>query len=256
MRNLCEYIFEKFRVDNNFNSSNIPSDGEVELPYTFNIYNEGPKNKDHKITKSIFYKLGRANNWKIVMCPKDADNIVYKKAPTVINTNNFKHAPELDDTIYLPLSFYNIKENVYEERWKDFIDTLKPYFKSGKVSVTIDKPKKTNTRYFIELTVNDNGFNRERDEKIEELTSSKALNELKKEWDEKCRKAKEDHDKRMSSIRDKMKNGTATDDELIDLYYDTTEELEQWEIAEKIKNPELHNRMLSDAKRRYYANGG
>ena len=53
-----------------------------------------------------------------------------------------------------------------------------------------------------------------------------------------------------------MANGTATDKELVELYDDTTEELEQWTIAEKIKNPDLRNDLVRDDKRRYYANGG
>ena len=56
MKSLNEFCNEQSLIQECITAIN-ESKEPIKLPYTFDIYNEGPKNKDYKITKSNIYKI-------------------------------------------------------------------------------------------------------------------------------------------------------------------------------------------------------
>lgn len=177
----------------------------IKLPYTFDIYNEGSKNVNYKITKSTIYKIFFSIDKKeefdtkdgekvvkfvdkhsqMIKLPLPASEIIYKNYPTKENTKNWTEIPEIIDYTYAGAWYsdkyveYNYRK--YNEDWNKWFKMLKPYMK-GKISVTIDESnQKDDTGWkTLEIKVNNDQFNKEREEKIEELKDPKHL----KEWAE------------------------------------------------------------------------
>ena len=111
MKTLLEYYNEIQLINaclQNINESKDP----IKLPYTFDVYNEGPKNKDYKIAKANIYKIffniekqefEKEDGEKVVkfvdhydqmIClPLPADKITYKTYPTKENTKDWTEIP-------------------------------------------------------------------------------------------------------------------------------------------------------------------
>lgn len=210
------------RITNYINENCIPFDlyydikeskqDKLQLPYTFDIYNEGPKNKDYKITKSTIYKIffnidkqeriekdGEIvvkfldHHSQMIKLPLPADKITYRYFPDKESTKNWTEMPEIKDYTwagawysdkYVEYNYYD-----YNKDWNAWFRLIKPYMK-GKVSVTIDDSgEKEYSSKILEIKVNNDLFNKEREEKIKEL---KDLSNLKKWAEEADRKEKEE----------------------------------------------------------------
>ena len=205
MKNFKSYISENLLVESCINAINESSQ-PIKLPYTFDIYNEGPKNKDYKITKSniykIFFSIDKSEEFnqedgttvvkfvdkheQMIKLPLPADKITYKEYPTKKSTDNWTKIPEVQDYMYAgawysnKISEYNYSK--YNEDWNTWFRMIKPYMR-GKISVTVneEKPKKENGDKVLVFTVNNDKFNQAREQKIQEL---KDVNNLKKWADE------------------------------------------------------------------------
>lgn len=209
MKNLHEYINEQSLIDECIASINESKD-PIKLPYTFDIYNEGSKNVDYKITKStiykVFFSIDKKENFtdrdgnkvvrfvdnhdQMIRLPLPANSITYKKYPDKETTKDWTEIPEISDSMWAGAWYsnkyveYNYKR--YNEDWNKWFKLLKPYMK-GKISVTIDENGKVNSLgdKELEIRVNDDRFNKEREEKINELKDPKHLKEWADEADAK-----------------------------------------------------------------------
>lgn len=215
MKNLKDYINENELISYSKDIiGNAVNEGkfQIDLPYTFDIYNEGAKNKNYKITKANIKKIyfgaerteesQKENGVKVIKflksyaqmirLPLPADRITYKDFPTKENTKNWTVIPEIQEYTYAGAWYSDkyVEYNYYKynEDWNNWLTMLKPYMK-GKISVTIDESsEKEYDNTVLEIKVNNNIFNKEREEKIKELKDVKHL----KEWaDEADRKEKE-----------------------------------------------------------------
>lgn len=201
MKNITEYFNEILLIKScldNINESNEP----IKLPYTFDIYNEGPKNKDYKITKSniykIFFSIGKeefeendgtkvvnfVDNYDQMIClPLPANKITYKVFPTKENTKNWTEIPQIREYTWAGAwysrKFVEYNYQKYNKDWNEWFNMIKPYMK-GKISVTISEDKDKNGKYLI-FNLNNDKFNQEREEKIKDLKNPKHLEEWAQE---------------------------------------------------------------------------
>lgn len=203
---------------------------KIKLPHTFDIYNSGAKNVNHKITKYNIYKIffnidGDAVNFidtysEFIKLPLAPNDITYIEQPTKSNTNNWESVPEVNEYTYAG-AYYSDKSveynyDRYNSDWDRWLNSLRPYM-SGKISVTIKEDKersKTGHKQLI-IIVNNDKFNKDRDDKIKELKNPDNLkryaedakrreNEInQKEVDRK--KAQNEHDKWWNSLSDSEK---------------------------------------------------
>lgn len=162
MKNLSEYINEAY-------------DKEIKLPYTFDIYNEGEKNKDFKITKSniyhLYFKLESNVDKSLdssIRLPLVAEEIRYAEPLDEETTKNWTKVPRIRKDSYAG-AWYSDKQteynyNKYNRDWNEWLRSLKPYMR-GKISVTLDVE---DGQLFIK--VNDDKFNKQREEKIKNLS--------------------------------------------------------------------------------------
>lgn len=207
MKNLQEYVVEAVG-------------GKIKLPYTFDIYNSGPKNLNHKITKINIYKIymNLANDNKygydsMIKLPLAPNDITYAERINKDNTDNWTKLPEIKDYMYAG-GYYSEKRveynyNDYNRDWDKWLNSLKPYM-SGKISVTIRKDD--NNKRDLVIEVNNTKFNKERKEKISNLKDLKNLEpyiEEERRYKEEIRqkeiadkKAKEAHDRWWKSLSD------------------------------------------------------
>lgn len=184
----------------------------ITLPYNFDLYNEGPKNKDFKITKKKIYDMyfkilgfewtkdkdGKINGAKktgkqykpSILLPLPASEITYKKFPNKTNTDNWTQIPEL--SLYTSAgAWYSDKHveynyNEYNRDWNRWLKSLKPYI-HGKISCSIIENKDDDKR--LEIIINEDKFNKDREEKINQLSDVNLL----KQWaDEADAKEKEE----------------------------------------------------------------
>lgn len=179
----------------------------IKLPYTFDIYNKGPKNTDFKITKLNIYKVffGAETDDKgfdqMIRLPLPANKINYAEVPTSENTDNWTKIPEIREYTYCG-GWYSDKwvEYGYSEYNKDWNEYLTSLFKDikSKVSVTVteDPEDKTVEGTRLVFTINNDKFNKEREERIKELSDPKHLKEWKDEADAAEKKRIEDEKKR------------------------------------------------------------
>lgn len=203
MKNLQEYVVESI-------------EGKIKLPYTFDIYNSGPRNLNHKMTKINIYKiymdLDRNYNGMIKL-PLAPNDITYAERINKDNTDNWTKLPEIEDYMYAG-GYYSEKRveynyNDYNRDWDKWLNSLKPYM-SGKISVTIRQDNKDKRDLVIE--VNNAKFNKERKEKISNLKDLKNLepyieeerkyNDRIKQREIEDKKAKEAHDRWWKSLSD------------------------------------------------------
>ena len=157
---------------------------KIRLPHTFDIYNSGPKNVDHKITKHNIYKIFFSiedsavefvdKYAQMIKLPLAPDEIAYAEYPTKANTDNWTKVPEIVTHTYAG-AWYSDKwveynYNNYNRDWDNWLDSLKPYM-SGKVSVTLSDSKEKDGWGWKQLmiTVNNDKFNKEREAKIKQL---------------------------------------------------------------------------------------
>lgn len=205
MEQLSEYIHHINEAQN-----------DISLPYKFDIYNEGMKNKNFDISKKVIYgiwnKLGEYTNTRPIyrngkeignyeeekyhvehdylsdiILPLAADYIGYIEKPDKINTNDWTVIPKL--RLYTKASTWSGRnadeKRKYDEAWEYWFRQLKPYMK-GKISVTIDENREYVGHYDVRyrnkpdllITINDPKFEADRQAKITELTNP----ELLKEW--------------------------------------------------------------------------
>lgn len=190
MISLKEYITEK-------------NQEKITLPYTFDLYNEGAKNKDFYITKrSIYFTYFKINNLSsvdknggFIKLPVVGDKIEYKEFPSKENTDNWTKVPEIHEYSYAG-AFYSDKvveynKKKYDRDWEEWLRSLKPYM-SGKISVTLYSE---NGQLFMK--VNDKKFNDDRKAKLDELND---ISNVKKIGDEISKKEKEEMEKEAKRI--------------------------------------------------------
>ena len=189
----------------------------IKLPYTFDIYNSGPKNVGHKITKHNIYKIffsieDSAVDFvdeyaQMIKLPLAPDKIGYKEYPTKANTDNWTKVPEIVTHMYAG-AWYSDKwveynYNNYNRDWDNWLGSLKPYM-SGKVSVTLsDSNEKDEIGWkYLVVTVNNDKFNKDREERIKYLqdpanlqyyaeAERKRVEAIERENAERLRKQKE-----------------------------------------------------------------
>lgn len=190
---------------------------KIRLPHTFDIYNSGPKNVSHKITKHNIYKIFFSiedsavefvdKYAQMIKLPLAPDAIAYKEYPTKANTNNWTEVPEIVTHMYAGAWYsdkwveYNYDN--YNRDWDRWLNSLKPYM-SGKVSVTLSDSNEKDGFGWKQLIINVNNdkFNKEREEKIKRLqdpanlqyyaeAERKRAEEIERENAERIRKQKE-----------------------------------------------------------------
>ena len=179
MKNLYEYINEAYTKGKK----------KITLPYTFDIYNEGDKNKDFKITKSNIYHIyfsledgvDRSLDSSIEL-PLAADDIQYAEPLDKETTKNWTAAPRIRTNMYAGAWYSDKKSeynyNKYNEDWNTWLRSLKPWMK-GKIEVTLlSKDSK------LTIHVNDNDFNKKREEKIKELSDVDKIKKFGHDVDE------------------------------------------------------------------------
>ena len=168
----------------------------IHLPHTFDIYNSGPKNVGHKITKhniyKIFFSIGSTavdfiNDYaQMIKLPLAPEMIAYKEYPTKANTNNWTKVPEIVTHMYAG-AWYSDKwveynYNNYNNDWDKWLGSLRPYM-SGKVSVTLSESDEKD--YFglkhLVISVNNPKFNKEREERIKQLQDPTNLQKYAEE---------------------------------------------------------------------------
>ena len=209
MKHLKDTIFESTLIINCLDLINEEKD-QIKLPYIFDLYNEGPKNKDFKISKAniykIFFSVGKSeevdkeegkkvvkfieNYSQMIRLPLPADKITYKEIPNKENTKNWTEIPEINEYMWAGAWYSNkFKEYNYtkhNEDWNEWFTMIKPFMK-GKISVTIDETGENNKLDYktLGIIVNNEQFNKEREEKIKELKDPKNLEKWSTEADEK-----------------------------------------------------------------------
>ena len=243
MKSLNEFCNEQSLIQECITTINESSQS-IKLPYTFDIYNEGPKNKDYKITKSTIYKIFFSidkkeefekedgtkvlkfvdNHSQMIKLPLPADKITYREFPNKETTKNWTVVPEIRDYTWAGAWYSNkfaeYNYSKYNKDWNEWFTMLKPFMK-GKISVTIKESdeKKSYDGKVLEIVVNNDQFNKDREEKIKELKDPKHLKEwadevdaaekteIKKhqEEEEKHKKAKEEWNKWWNNLSDDEK---------------------------------------------------
>ena len=162
----------------------------VTLPMEFDIYNEGQKNKDFKITKYTFRKTLGDYGPKfgdMILLPLSANDLHYKEKPNKENTKDFTEMPELIQYVKQQTWYSDKRGESYDWReWNQIMDGwlrgLKPYIKRGKIKVKVEEHKEDERCRMI-LIVDDENFNKDREEKIIEMEDKKNLETWKKEWE-------------------------------------------------------------------------
>ena len=247
MKRLTEFIDQKTFEFENYEviKEAYNSKKDIKLPHTFDIYNEGPKNKDYKISKSVihelFFKIEKTEEIKVddnytvvkfldkynqfIRLPLPADKIDYKEWPTKSSTNNWTKLPEINEYTSAGAWYsdkwveYNWRK--YNEDWSKWFKMLKPYMK-GKISVTIwtdGKEDKFGDKQLF-ITVNNDKFNKEREEKIKELSNVDNLKKWAEEADAKekaeieQRKKEEEEKKKREEEWSKWWNSLSDDERL------------------------------------------
>lgn len=231
MKSLIEYLNENLYIQ----EARVPKN--VELPYTFDIYNSGPKNRDYKITKATIHnvyfaseqwpeyeldqeetkknpgmKIYKARSPKydwafLISLPLPASEIRYKEWPDKSSTSNWTKVPELIDHTYCPSFAWKPKEaynwNEYNYMWSDWLDSIHSYM-HGKISVTMQKSGEKDEfgKEYVELHINDKRFNDERDSKIKEMSD---VSNLKKWADEASAKEKAEMERKQKEEEKKRK---------------------------------------------------
>lgn len=194
MKNFQDYFCERLLIKEcirNINEAKEP----IKLPYTFDIYNEGAKNVNYKITKStiykIFFNIGKSENYsQMIKLPLPGDKITYKEFPNKENTKDWTVVPEISEYAlagaWYSDKFKEYNYNKYNKDWNDWFAMVKPYMK-GKLSVTLSETDDKDSSKFkiLELQVNNEQFNKERAEKIKELKDPKNLETWAQEADAK-----------------------------------------------------------------------
>lgn len=161
------------------------------LPIEFDIYNEGPKNQNFKLTKfhlrKAFDKINYSEYGDMVLLPFSASDLYYEKTPDKDSTNDFTQIPEICKYAKIQTWFsdkwvesYNWKEwNKIMDNW---LKGLKPYIKHGKLHSKIEE---YNDHKYIKmiLNVDDVAFNKDREAKIAEMEDLKNLETWKANWE-------------------------------------------------------------------------
>lgn len=207
MKTISEYIIES-------------TEEKIDLPYDFYIYNDGPKNVGFKITKSSIRKMFRGcfgTNMFSCLLPLAADSIRYYDKPDEHSTKNWTELPKFDEYKVSSLWISDKRGESNDWRgWNDTMDTfllgLKPYIKHGKISCTLQKTEHTwgkNTEKCLEIVVNDEAFNKDREEKIAEMKDESNLQKWKadkeardKEWEEDMKRHREEQARKKKEFDD------------------------------------------------------
>lgn len=216
MKNLQDFYNEQSLIKECISCIN-EAQGPIKLPYTFDIYNEGPKNKDYKITKSTIYKIffsvdkteettdkdGKKvvkfidYHDQMIRLPLPAEQISYKEFPDKSSTKNWTEIPEISQYTWAGAwysdKYVEYNYNRYNRDWNNWFKSIKKYMK-GKISVTLQETgEKEFDGKVLELVVNNDQFNKEREEKIKKLQD---VSNLKKWADEADAKEKAEIKKR------------------------------------------------------------
>lgn len=163
---------------------------DLKLPHTFDVYNQGAKNRDFWITKKniqrVFFgaltEIDKVDQMIRVELP--AEEINYYQAPNAKNTKNWTKVPAIRECALCGGWYPDLPDGYSYTQWnKDWTKYLTSLFKErrGKISVTIDEDKEDNWEGWtsLRLSVNDEQFNKDREEKIKELSDPKHLEEWK-----------------------------------------------------------------------------
>lgn len=184
---------------------------DVKLPYTFDLYNEGPKNKNYWMGKKFIYNtfFDLEDNHKEhysqdILLPLSADKLYYKEKPTASSTDNWTKIPEIETHMSAGAWYsdkwveYNYKQ--YQRDWNDWFAMIKPYMK-GKISVTINKSNEVDIVEWakLEISVNDKKFNQDIADKIKEMTDPQLL----KDWKDKADKEEQARLERLQKEQEK-----------------------------------------------------
>ena len=205
MLTLEEYIN---KINNDTSIKENYKEEKIDLPHTFDIYNSGTKNVNHKITKWVIRnKFHSACNSKnenysqMIRLPLSADNIVYKYFPSKANTDNFTKIPEIYAGAWYSDKYVEYNYRKYTEDWNKWFEMIKPYMK-GKISVTMQESNELEYKWkVLEFIVNDSKFNKDREDKIKELTDPNRL----KEWAEEADKKEKEKQRQIAAEEEKKR---------------------------------------------------
>lgn len=227
MKSINDFINENNLINECYKQINEEF-SSIKLPYTFDIYNEGPKNKDYKITKSNIYKIffsidkkeefDRKDGVKVVKfvdshsqmirLPLPADKITYKIFPNKETTKDWTEIPDIQEYTWAGVWYsdksteYNYSK--YNNDWNEWFKMIKSLMK-GKISVTIDESGEKDDLgdKILEIKLNNaEKFYKDREDKIKELQD---LNNLKLWAEEAGRKEKEEIQRRKENEENSKK---------------------------------------------------
>lgn len=193
MKNIIAYIKES-----------VPNSSDT---VSFDIYNQGPKNKNFEITINSFWH--KMNNFKqhVILLPATARSLKYITSIDKESTKNFTTMPGVSKFVEADIR-HNFRRTMYN--WLAY--ELSQYIKHGKISAEL---KEYDDKH-VELVINDKQFNDERERKISEMEDTDKLKEWQAEHklrqeekikrDEAEKKAKEEYEewKRNLSHEDKV----------------------------------------------------
>lgn len=161
------------------------SESKKTLPYKFDIYNEGEKNKGFKITKrsirNLYFDLEEDKYDKFInlqLAPKD---VTYVDMPTKSSTDNWTKVPELREYTKAGAWYsdkrieYNFSR--YNEDWNAWLTSLKPYM-HGKIEAEMYAE---DDKLYIRIL--DKKFQSDLEERKQQLNDVKSLQDWKKKAD-------------------------------------------------------------------------
>lgn len=198
--------------------------GDIKLPYTFDIYNKGAKNVDYKLTKANIYKIYHAipgYHDPSIELPVAAHKLRYSEFPTKESTKNWTEIPKIYDYTSAEAFYTNyykgMSKDKYDRLWREWFDSLAPYFK-GKLSITFEEKHGKHSDSIV-VKVNNEKFNKDREEKLKEMkdianlkkwadeadAKEKAAIEKARQEAEKRKKEAEEYNKWYNSLSDEEK---------------------------------------------------
>lgn len=171
----------------------------VTLPIEFDIYNEGQKNQKFKITKYNFrktmhdYILSRFGC--MILLPLGKDEIKYETYTDKEGTDNFTKMPKVQKYLVQQIYISDKKYTSYDfVEWNHimnvFLRGLKPYIKYGKIRVRVEEHNDSDIKMI--LVVDDENFNKDREEKIRQMEDPENLKRWKEEYEAKEEKKRKE----------------------------------------------------------------
>lgn len=182
----------------------------IDFPYTVDIYNKGPKNKNFILSiKTMISIVRRATHWQTVIGDREKDGWDYKNTcehyfngnfrcqlpPDAIHfdawddkaTDNFKKNPSITTEVYNHTIWFSKPGE--SPSWNDICKGWRYYFEKvfnqfkGKVTFIIDRDP--NNKNGLTMKFADPKIQEEIDKKIKYLKDPERVKELKIDWDKK-----------------------------------------------------------------------